>query len=123
MKFHLSDEKLEQCLKKHVPVRLQSPEELKVTLGKNLRTVRLRRNESLVDLAKRAGISEKTLRGLELGEGSTVETLLRVLKALNLLEVVENIAPYVTVDPLALLYSPKPRKRAWRSRFTDDLQI
>lgn len=36
--------------------------------------------------AEKAGISEKALRNLEAGRGSPVESLLRDLKALDLLE-------------------------------------
>lgn len=66
--------------------------------------------------AERAGVAEKSLRNLEAGRGSTVETLLRTLKALDYLQGIEMLAPEPTVDPMALLRSSKPRQRVRRPR-------
>lgn len=68
--------------------------------------------------AEKAGIAEKSLRNLEAGRGSSIETLLRTLKALDSLEGIEMLAPEPSIDPLALLRSAKPRARA-RHRATD----
>ncbi|HEY6352038.1 MAG TPA: helix-turn-helix transcriptional regulator [Candidatus Angelobacter sp.] len=94
----------------------RTPEELQIALGERIRKLRLSRNRDQLATAGKAGISEKALRNLEAGRGSTVETLLRTLKALDSLEGIEMLAPDVTVDPLALLHSPKPPQRARRSR-------
>jgi hypothetical protein len=45
-----------------------------------------------------------------------VETLLRVLKALDHLQGLDNLAPEVSVDPMALLRQPKPPQRVRRPR-------
>jgi DNA-binding XRE family transcriptional regulator len=97
-------------------VEIKSPEELQVDLGERLRRLRLARNIDQRETAAKAGISEKTLRNLETGRGSSVESLLRTLKALNALQGIEMLAPSVTVDPLALLHSPKPPQRVRRPR-------
>jgi transcriptional regulator with XRE-family HTH domain len=94
----------------------RAPEELQVDLGERLRRLRLSRNMDQRATADKAGISEKALRNLETGRGSTVETLLRTLKALDHLQGMEMLAPEVTVDPLALLHSPKPQQRVRRKR-------
>src|SRR5580698_5165281 len=94
----------------------KDPEELQADLGERLRRLRLSRNMDQRTTADKAGISEKALRNLETGRGSTVETLLRTLKALDHLEGMEMLAPEVTVDPLALLHSPKPQQRVRRKR-------
>lgn len=112
MKFHLSEKEFALTTKRHVPVRLQSPQQLQITLGESLQTLRLRRNQRQRDLATAAGVSEKAIRNLEGGRGSTVQTFLRVMKALDSLQVIESIAPYVSVDPLALLVYGRPRERA-----------
>jgi DNA-binding XRE family transcriptional regulator len=93
-----------------------SPEELQVALGERIRRLRLSRNMDQRATAGKAGLSEKALRNLETGQGSTVETLLRTLKALDYLQGLEMLAPEVTVDPLALLHSSKPQQRVRRSR-------
>jgi transcriptional regulator with XRE-family HTH domain len=94
----------------------RAPEELQADLGERLRLLRLSRNMDQRATAEKAGISEKALRNLETGRGSTVETLLRTLKALDYLQGMEMLAPEVTVDPLALLHSPKPQQRVRRKR-------
>ena len=94
----------------------KTPKELQITLGERVRRLRLARNVDQRATADKAGISEKALRNLEAGRGSTVETLLRTLKALDSLQGIEMLAPEVTVDPLALLHSSKPPQRVRRPR-------
>jgi transcriptional regulator with XRE-family HTH domain len=94
----------------------QTPEELQTALGARLRKLRLSRNIDQRATADKAGISEKALRNLESGHGSTVETLLRTLKALDSLEGIEMLAPEPSVDPLAVLRSSKPPQRVRRPR-------
>lgn len=93
-----------------------APQELQATLGERLRRLRLSRNLDQRTTAEKAGISEKTLRNLETGRGSTVESLLRVLKALDHLDGLESLAPEVSVDPMALLRQAKPPQRVRRPR-------
>lgn len=93
-----------------------TPKELQVALGERIRRLRLSRNTDQRTMAGKAGISEKALRNLEAGRGSTVETLLRTLKALDSLQGIEMLAPEVTVDPLAMLHAPKPPQRVRRPR-------
>jgi transcriptional regulator with XRE-family HTH domain len=94
----------------------QTPEELQLVLGIRLRRLRLSRGLDQRLTAEKAGISEKALRNLETGRGSTVETLLRVLKALDHLDGLDALAPELSVDPMALLRQSKPRQRACRPR-------
>jgi transcriptional regulator with XRE-family HTH domain len=93
-----------------------NPDELQASLGERIKRLRLSRNMDQRDTASKAGVSEKALRNLETGRGSTVETLLRTLKALDYVQGIEMLAPEVTVDPLALLHSPKPQQRVRRKR-------
>jgi transcriptional regulator with XRE-family HTH domain len=94
----------------------KTPEELQTMLGARLRKLRLSRNTDQRATADKAGISEKALRNLESGRGSTVETLLRTLKALDSLEGIEMLAPEPGVDPLALLRRSKPPQRVRRAK-------
>ena len=97
-------------------ITFKTPEELQLALGERVRRLRLARNTDQRATAGKAGISEKALRNLEAGRGSTVETLLRTLKALDALQGIEMLAPEVTVDPLALLHTSKPPQRVRRPR-------
>lgn len=89
-----------------------TPNELQELLGERLKRLRLNRNLDQRTTAEKAGISEKALRNLESGRGSTVETLLRVLKALDTLQGLDLLAPEISVNPLDLLRKPKARIRA-----------
>lgn len=91
-----------------------APNELQELLGERLKRLRLSRNLDQRTTAEKAGISEKSLRNLESGRGSTVETLLRVLKALDYLQGLDLLAPEISVNPLDLLRRPKAPQRARR---------
>src|SRR5665213_3495387 len=94
----------------------KSISELQVLLGEQLHALRLSRNlDQIITTAEKAGISEKALRNLEAGRGSTVESFLRVLKALDSLDGLELLAPKPSVSPLALLRSSKARQRVRQS--------
>jgi transcriptional regulator with XRE-family HTH domain len=100
-------------------LQFKSPAELQFELGRRLRRLRLQRNIDQRTLAEKAGVALTALQKLEAGRGSTVQTLVRTLKALNYLEGIEMLAPEPTVNPLALLRSTKPRQRVGRSRLVD----
>lgn len=93
----------------------QSVSELQALLGKQLQQLRRSRNLDQISTAEKAGISEKALRNLEAGRGSTVETLLRVLKALDSLQGLQLIVPKPSVSPLAMLRHSRPRRRVRQS--------
>ncbi|MCL2658967.1 MAG: helix-turn-helix domain-containing protein [Acidobacteriaceae bacterium] len=93
-----------------------SPVELQAVLGGQLRELRISKNLDQITTADKAGISVKALRNLETGRGSSVETLVRVLKALNSLEGLRMLAPTPSVSPLALMrHANRPRRRVRRS--------
>lgn len=92
-----------------------APKELQELLGERLKRLRLNRNLDQRTTAEKAGISEKALRNLESGRGSTVETLLRVLKALDYLQGLDMLAPEISVNPLDLLRQPKAPQRVRRT--------
>lgn len=98
----------------------KTPQELQIELGRRLRQLRLQKNLEQRTTAEKAGIAEKSLRNLEAGRGSSVETLIRVLKALDFLEGIDMLAPRPSVNPLALLNSTKPRERVRRRRTRKD---
>jgi transcriptional regulator with XRE-family HTH domain len=94
--------------------------ELQILLGEQLHALRLSKNLDQITTAGKAGISEKALRNLEAGRGSTTESLLRVLKALDSLDGLELLAPKPSVSPLALLRRSKPRQRVRHSSGSRD---
>jgi transcriptional regulator with XRE-family HTH domain len=94
----------------------KSAEELQRIFGQQLQSLRVAKNLDQRTTAEKAGISEKALRNLEAGRGSSVQSLLRVLKALDSLDGIEMLAPKPSVNPIALLRSTKARRRVRHPR-------
>jgi len=91
--------------------------ELAQALGGRLRELRIRRGYEQTTVAELAGVSDRTVRNLEHGQGAKIESLLRVLKALGALEGLDALVPAPpSINPLALLKSQKPRQRVVRRR-------
>jgi transcriptional regulator with XRE-family HTH domain len=97
-------------------IQFKSPQELQIELGRRIRQLRLSRNIDQRAAAEKAGVTRAALQNLEAGRGSSVQTLLRTLKALNYLEGIEMLAPQPTVNPLALLKTKTPPQRARHHR-------
>lgn len=91
--------------------------ELALEVGRQARDFRIRKGLEQAQVAEIAGISERTLRALEQGSGSSLATLLRVMKALGTLEGLDNLFPQpATIDPMALLKRSAPLRRVSRKR-------
>jgi transcriptional regulator with XRE-family HTH domain len=93
----------------------QSPEELARLFGERIRRLRLRKNFTQDETARRAGLSRRSIFSLENGRGGTIESLVRVLKALDSTDGLSAIAPEAGISPLSILHSPREPKRARRS--------
>lgn len=96
--------------------RFMTPKEVTAEMGRRVRAYRLQCNMDQRAVAERAGISRRTLQGLEQGAGSTVETLVRVLKALDRIPSLEAFLPEPSVSPIALFDGPKERRRAYHRK-------
>ena len=94
----------------------QTPAELQVVLGERLRSLRLSRNSSQRELADKAGLSLRAVHNLENGAGSTLDSFVRVLKALNATDAIERLVPQPRVSPLALLKTGGQPRRVRRPR-------
>jgi len=97
-----------------------TPGEMEAALGEKLKSLRLSRNLDQKTLAERAGLSVRALRSLEAGQGSTVKTLVGVLRALGRQDWLNTIAPVATINPLTLTRDAQPRQRASRPRRLTD---
>lgn len=91
-------------------------ENLQGDLGHRIRKLRLARNLDQRTTAEKAGVSLRALGKLENGRGSTLETLLRTLRALDYVKGIEMLAPEPTINPLSMLRTPKPQQRVRRPR-------
>jgi transcriptional regulator with XRE-family HTH domain len=82
-------------------------------LGSRLAAVRLKRNLTQTALGREAGVSRATVERLERGAGAELKLLVRVLRALQLLEGFLAGIPADEPSPMALLRARgKKRQRA-----------
>lgn len=82
-------------------------------LGSRVQRERLNRNLTQAELAARAGIGTRTVRYLEAGRQTTVETLIRILRALGKLDALDALLPEPGLSPLQLAkLKGRERKRA-----------
>ncbi len=80
-------------------------------LGKRLRARRLHLNLTRNDLMAQSDLALNTLKNLEQGKG-TINSLLTLLRHLDLLDQLDYLVPNSPVSPMQLLRQPKPRQRA-----------
>jgi transcriptional regulator with XRE-family HTH domain len=78
-------------------------EEWERFIGEHVRAVRLDANLSQDSLARLADVSETSIRNLELGYGSSLVTLIRVMRSLGRTDWFEALAPVVAISPLDAL--------------------
>jgi transcriptional regulator with XRE-family HTH domain len=97
--------------------------EWEAALGDQVRRVRIARNLDQTQLAELADVSIGAVSNLERGKGSSLRTLISVLRAVERTDWLESLAPAVGVSPMQLLRAkqktPKPRMRASRKRLPD----
>ena len=72
-------------------------------LGGHLRRERIAQGLDQATLAKRADVSLATLANLENARGSSLKTLIKVVRALGRTDWFETLAPRTTVSPMAAL--------------------
>lgn len=80
--------------------------------GERLKAFRLSRNMSQKELAEAAGISRRTVTQIETTGNGTIETLLRVLKAMELSDRLSDLVPDASIDP----FNPDSMKGPTRQR-------
>jgi transcriptional regulator with XRE-family HTH domain len=92
----------------------KTSDEWQVEVGERLRAARIRADMEQTDVATAANLSTGAIKNLEGGKGSTLSTLIRVLRALDLVDVLESLPPVDMISPLEIVRSR--RKSALRSR-------
>ncbi|WP_341313753.1 helix-turn-helix transcriptional regulator [Paraburkholderia sp. IMGN_8] len=93
-------------------LHIHTPEELEAELGRRLKTLRVHKNLDQAPVWARASISVSSLSKLENGGGSSLRTLIRVLRVLGRETWLETIAPVATINPEMMV----PRQRASKLR-------
>lgn len=92
---------------------LASSNQIEEVLGSRIEKVRLIHNMTQAALAQEAGVSTRTIIRLEKGEGISLDTFIRVMKALNLQDNLRELVPDLSVRPVdRVRLSGRERKRA-----------
>lgn len=94
-------------------------------LGKRLARLRKQQGYSQEKLAGESGLGVATLRRIEAGEGSQMESWLKLLKTLQMTSSIERFLPEKIDSPMAQVLADKPRPRqrtAGRRRWGDEEQ-
>ncbi len=100
-----------------------SDQALSIAIGRYIREHRLSKNISQQAVAKDAGISRSTLSLLEKGEPISLATLLRVLRVLDLLHVLDAFQTSSQPSPIAQAKMDREkRKRASKQKENEDIQ-
>ena len=79
---------------------LLTDEQIEASLCGQLEAERLRRNVTQAELARQAGVSVRTIRRMEKGEGVSLATFIRTMKALNLEDRLETLFPDQSIQPI-----------------------
>jgi transcriptional regulator with XRE-family HTH domain len=74
--------------------------QIEATLCKQLESIRLSRNITQVQLAEEAGVSPRTIGRLEKGHGVSLDTFIRVLRALGIQQNLAVLLPDPSVRPV-----------------------
>jgi transcriptional regulator with XRE-family HTH domain len=90
-----------------------SPEAIEASLGSKLERLRLSKNVNQSALAAEAGVSRRTIPRLENGEGISLDTLIRMMRALGIVDRLETLLPDPTTRPIERVrLGGRERKRA-----------
>ena len=97
----------------------RSSSDWEIYVGEKLRTLRIDNSLDQQELASKANISVGAIKNLEGGKGSSLKTLLLVLRALDSLAWLESLAPKPVISPLQMYRDMKlngVRQRVSRKR-------
>jgi transcriptional regulator with XRE-family HTH domain len=86
-------------------------------LGARLTRARIEANLTQAQLAEEAGIGKRTVERLEAGRGTDLRMVVRVLRALGLMEGLDSLIPAAAQSPMVLLrHKGRERKRVGHPR-------
>lgn len=93
------------------------PEAIEARLGRQLEQLRLSKNINQSALAAEAGVSRRTITRLENGEGISLDTLIRVMRALGVADRLASLLPDPATRPVERIQlGGRERQRARMKR-------
>ena len=96
-----------------------STEEWERYLGEQIRAMRIHAAVEQAVLAGRADVSTGAIKNLESGRGSSLKTLIKIVRCLDRTDWLESLAPQVSVSPMQMLAAARrsaPRQRVSKPR-------
>ena len=86
-------------------------------LGRQIRELRLRQNVTQADVARRANIDRTTIGRIENGEGGSIGSLVKIVRALGREDWLNSFAPpAAAISPMQLLREQQHRETQQRRR-------
>lgn len=85
-------------------------------LGKRLRTMRINKDMSVDNVSLKVGLNNRTILDIEHGRNVTLKSLVRYLRGIGDLNLLNAAFPYQTLDPLRMVSQTKDRKKAYGQR-------
>lgn len=83
--------------------RILTDEETEQIIGENIKALRLQKNILRKKLCSQAGVSLTALKNLETGKGTTLKTLVKIVRALGRQDWLIALAPKATINPLHMV--------------------
>ena len=88
-------------------------------LGEQFRAMRIHAGVEQTALAERADVSTGAIKNLESGKGSSLKTMIKIVRCLGRTDWLESLAPQVSVSPMQMLAAARrttPRQRVSKPR-------
>lgn len=98
----------------YIDFSIASSNQIERALGARIERLRLARNWTQSQLAERAGVSVRTMGRLEKGAGATLDTFIRVLRALELQDALQSLLPDPVEWPIERMDRKNRSKRLRR---------
>jgi len=72
-------------------------------LGKRLKQQRLQYNLTQNELSAKTGISRVSISKIERGSGANLSSILEIMRALHILDNIENLVPEQEISPIEMI--------------------
>ena len=82
------------------PFTTLNSDQIEAALCKELVSIRLLKNISQSALAEAAGVSRRTISRMENGQGVSLDTFIRIMRALDLTDRLETLIPATDILPI-----------------------
>lgn len=93
-----------------------STNEILIEIGARIKALRIEALLSQADLAKKTGVSERTIGNLESGKDVSLSTVIEVLRALGIVQKLDMAIPEQEIHPNQMFRLGKARQRVGKHK-------